>query len=40
MFIMNNFEFNVKTRKALGENCSKIYEDLKEIYGDPVAKSA
>ena len=31
---MNNFEFYVKTRKALGENCNKIYEDLKEIYGD------
>ena len=32
MFIMNNFKFYVKTRKALGENCNKIYEDLKEIY--------
>ena len=31
---MNNFEFYVKTRKALGENCNKIYKDLKEIYGD------
>ena len=34
MFIMNNFEFYVKTRKALGKNCNKIYEDLKEIYSD------
>ena len=31
MFIMNNFEFYVETRKVLGENCNKIYEDLKEM---------